>query len=122
MLWLSVVFRRILPTAFIWCWERCAAFQVYTQQVAINNRNHAWDDVAALDDPYVLSALMWSWLEHLEEPAIGESDVKKIVNGFQSEARQELESKEAVTGQFEKALASLDERVRQSLLICYVCC
>jgi len=65
---------------------------------------------------------MWSWLEHLEQPAIGEGDVKKIVNGFQSEARQELESKEAVTGQFEKALASLDERVRQSLLICYVCC
>nr|CAB3265274.1 protein tyrosine phosphatase domain-containing protein 1-like [Phallusia mammillata] len=80
-------------------WEK-----IYTQQVAINNHINAWQELADLNDPYVLSSLMWSWLEHLEEPILADSDVRQILDIFNRENSPD----KAATERFLRALESIE--------------
>lgn len=43
------------------------------------NMGGAWERLCTLEkDPFVLSGLMWTWLEQLKEPVISVRDVQKL--------------------------------------------
>ncbi|XP_055509250.1 protein tyrosine phosphatase domain-containing protein 1 [Leucoraja erinacea] len=44
-------------------------------QVELNENEGAWGRLGAEEDPRILSALMWCWLEHLKEPVLKSEDV-----------------------------------------------
>ncbi|XP_041128867.1 protein tyrosine phosphatase domain-containing protein 1-like isoform X3 [Polyodon spathula] len=45
----------------------------------LNSREGAWDRISTERDPFVLSGLMWSWLEQLKEPVITKQDIQILV-------------------------------------------
>nr|XP_054750216.1 protein tyrosine phosphatase domain-containing protein 1-like [Lytechinus pictus] len=45
----------------------------------LNQSHSAWKILATEEDPFVLAALMWSWLEHLKEPVLQGNDMEKLV-------------------------------------------
>ncbi|XP_003725586.1 protein tyrosine phosphatase domain-containing protein 1 [Strongylocentrotus purpuratus] len=53
--------------------------RVESLQHNLNQSQSAWKIVATEEDPFVLAALMWSWLEHLKEPVLQGKDVEKLV-------------------------------------------
>ncbi|XP_067861352.1 protein tyrosine phosphatase domain-containing protein 1 [Heptranchias perlo] len=57
-------------------------------QVKLNENEGAWARLAAEEDPRILSALMWSWLEHLKEPVLSSEDVATLLS--KPVARQSL--------------------------------
>ncbi|KAL4646374.1 protein tyrosine phosphatase domain-containing protein 1-like [Arapaima gigas] len=52
--------------------------EVLRWQKELNSREGAWERLCAERDPFVLSSLMWSWLEQLKEPIISVTDVHKL--------------------------------------------
>ncbi|XP_034293462.1 protein tyrosine phosphatase domain-containing protein 1 isoform X2 [Pantherophis guttatus] len=44
-------------------------------QKELNTQNGAWDKICAESDPFILSNLMWSWIEQLKEPLLTKNDV-----------------------------------------------
>ncbi|KAK9406220.1 protein tyrosine phosphatase domain-containing protein 1 [Crotalus adamanteus] len=44
-------------------------------QKELNNQNGAWDKICTERDPFILSNLMWSWIEQLKEPLLTKADV-----------------------------------------------
>lgn len=52
--------------------------RVESLQHNLNQSQSAWKIVATEEDPFVLAALMWSWLEHLKEPVLQEQDVESL--------------------------------------------
>ncbi|XP_070591866.1 protein tyrosine phosphatase domain-containing protein 1 isoform X1 [Erythrolamprus reginae] len=44
-------------------------------QKELNTQNGAWDKICAERDPFILSNLMWSWIEQLKEPLLTKNDV-----------------------------------------------
>ncbi|KAK5911797.1 hypothetical protein CesoFtcFv8_001733 [Champsocephalus esox] len=47
-------------------------------QTELNSREGSWERLCMERDPWVLSALMWSWLEQLKDPVISREDVKAL--------------------------------------------
>lgn len=52
--------------------------KVSAWQTELNSREGAWERLCVERDPWVLSALMWSWLEQLKEPVISGEDVQTL--------------------------------------------
>ncbi|XP_060095808.1 protein tyrosine phosphatase domain-containing protein 1 isoform X2 [Heteronotia binoei] len=44
-------------------------------QKELNSQNGAWERICAERDPFILSSLMWSWLEQLKEPVLTVDDI-----------------------------------------------
>ncbi|XP_054833671.1 protein tyrosine phosphatase domain-containing protein 1 [Eublepharis macularius] len=44
-------------------------------QKELNSQNGAWDRICAERDPFILSGLMWSWIEQLKEPVLTNDDI-----------------------------------------------
>ncbi|XP_032996753.1 protein tyrosine phosphatase domain-containing protein 1 isoform X1 [Lacerta agilis] len=44
-------------------------------QKELNSQNGAWDRICGETDPFILSSLMWSWIEQLKEPLLTKNDV-----------------------------------------------
>ncbi|KAG1650964.1 Protein tyrosine phosphatase domain-containing protein 1 [Nymphon striatum] len=50
-----------------------------TYQKDLNTRSTVWTKLSCEKDPYILAAVMWSWLEHLGEPVLATRDLSIIV-------------------------------------------
>nr|XP_060621982.1 protein tyrosine phosphatase domain-containing protein 1 isoform X2 [Anolis sagrei ordinatus] len=59
-------------------------------QKELNSQNGAWDKICAERDPFILSSLMWSWIEQLKEPVLNKHDVEVL-------AKENVDSQEALT-------------------------
>ncbi|XP_038047746.1 protein tyrosine phosphatase domain-containing protein 1-like [Patiria miniata] len=59
--------------------------RVESLQHNLNRSTTAWEIVSTEGDPFVLSMLMWSWLEHLKEPILSKADVKKLESEYDEE-------------------------------------
>ncbi|XP_059842814.1 protein tyrosine phosphatase domain-containing protein 1-like [Hypanus sabinus] len=53
--------------------------KVHLWQVELNENEGAWGRLGAEEDPRILSALMWCWLEHLREPVLRPDDVVALL-------------------------------------------
>ncbi|XP_018668379.2 uncharacterized protein LOC100178870 isoform X2 [Ciona intestinalis] len=84
-------------------WER-----VYTHQIEINNRIDAWATVSNNCDAFVLSALMWSWVEHLAEPVITQRSKMKMLELVEMNPDATFED---IVRNFESALKALEPEV-----------
>lgn len=42
------------------------------------NQGGAWERLCMERDPFILTGLMWAWLEQLKEPVIGLQDVQAL--------------------------------------------
>ncbi|MBN3297749.1 PTPC1 protein, partial [Amia calva] len=80
--------------------------RVLNWQIELNSREGAWERICTERDPFVLSGLMWSWLEQLKEPIITKDDVRTLAK----------KSSDPHT-----ALYSLDKGPQQTL-VCIVDC
>ncbi|XP_006902631.1 PREDICTED: LOW QUALITY PROTEIN: protein tyrosine phosphatase domain-containing protein 1-like [Elephantulus edwardii] len=49
-------------------------------QKELNSRDAAWEKIRGERDPFILSSLMWSWVEQLKEPVITKKDVDMLVD------------------------------------------
>ncbi|XP_062979454.1 protein tyrosine phosphatase domain-containing protein 1 [Elgaria multicarinata webbii] len=58
-------------------------------QKELNSQNGAWDKICAERDPFILSNLMWSWIEQLKEPLLNKNDVDVL-------AKNNIDSQEAL--------------------------
>ncbi|XP_063796819.1 protein tyrosine phosphatase domain-containing protein 1 isoform X1 [Pseudophryne corroboree] len=56
------------------------AQKVSIWQKELNSREAAWDRICTERNPYILSNLMWSWLEQLKEPAITKEDIHLLAS------------------------------------------
>ncbi|XP_071808285.1 protein tyrosine phosphatase domain-containing protein 1-like [Asterias amurensis] len=56
--------------------------RVDSLQQNINRSTSAWEIVSTEEDPFVLSMLLWSWLEHLQKPFLSKADIKKLETDF----------------------------------------
>ncbi|XP_071984595.1 protein tyrosine phosphatase domain-containing protein 1 isoform X2 [Engystomops pustulosus] len=56
------------------------AEKVVTWQKELNSREAAWDRICAERNPFVLSNLMWSWIEQLKEPVITREGVTLLAS------------------------------------------
>ncbi|XP_075039286.1 protein tyrosine phosphatase domain-containing protein 1 isoform X2 [Mixophyes fleayi] len=56
------------------------AEKVSIWQKELNSREAAWDRICAEKNPYILSSLMWSWIEQLKEPAITKEDIHLLAS------------------------------------------
>ncbi|XP_056380267.1 protein tyrosine phosphatase domain-containing protein 1 isoform X2 [Hyla sarda] len=56
------------------------AEKVFTWQKELNSREAAWDRICAERNPFVLSNLMWSWIEQLKEPVITKESVNLLAS------------------------------------------
>jgi len=97
-----------------WLWEK-----VYTRQVEINTSCHGWDNLCLDTDAYAISALMWSWLEHLSQPVLPESSANEILNVMDQYAH--LDQPLVFQKTFEKALLTL-EPCRSKTINCLLKC
>ncbi|XP_028680472.2 protein tyrosine phosphatase domain-containing protein 1 isoform X1 [Erpetoichthys calabaricus] len=80
--------------------------KIESWQRELNSKEGAWDRICSERDPFVLAALMWSWVEQLKEPIITKHDL------------QVLEQKCADP---EQALYSLEKSSQQTLLCILDC-
>ncbi|XP_072181798.1 protein tyrosine phosphatase domain-containing protein 1-like [Diadema setosum] len=53
--------------------------RVESLQRNLNQSESAWKIIATEEDPFVISALMWSWLEQLKEPLLKEEDMETLM-------------------------------------------
>ncbi|XP_066472454.1 protein tyrosine phosphatase domain-containing protein 1 [Tiliqua scincoides] len=61
-------------------------------QKELNSQNGAWDKICAERDPFILSSLMWSWIEQLKEPLLTKEDIDVMINNIDAqEALRSLE-------------------------------
>ncbi|XP_042310391.1 protein tyrosine phosphatase domain-containing protein 1 isoform X1 [Sceloporus undulatus] len=58
-------------------------------QKELNSQNGAWDKICTERDPFILSGLMWSWIEQLKEPLLNKHDVDVL-------AKNNVDSQEAL--------------------------
>ncbi|XP_018593059.2 protein tyrosine phosphatase domain-containing protein 1 [Scleropages formosus] len=54
----------------------------YSQEVSrwqkeLNSKEGAWERLCSEQDPFILSGLLWSWLEQLKEPIISKNNVQR---------------------------------------------
>ncbi|KAG9483640.1 hypothetical protein GDO78_009518, partial [Eleutherodactylus coqui] len=56
------------------------AEKVITWQKELNSRETAWDRICAERNPFVLSNLMWSWIEQLKEPMITKAGIHLLAS------------------------------------------
>ncbi|XP_008850843.1 protein tyrosine phosphatase domain-containing protein 1 isoform X2 [Nannospalax galili] len=49
-------------------------------QKELNSREGAWERICGERDPFILSSLMWSWVDQLKEPVITKEDVDMLVD------------------------------------------
>ncbi|XP_042191406.1 protein tyrosine phosphatase domain-containing protein 1 [Callorhinchus milii] len=54
--------------------------KVHLWQARLSEEQGAWGWLATETDPRVLSALLWSWLEHLKEPVLRSEDVVLLLS------------------------------------------
>ncbi|XP_044307226.1 protein tyrosine phosphatase domain-containing protein 1 [Varanus komodoensis] len=59
--------------------------KVETWQKELNSQNGAWDKICAENDPFILSSLMWSWIEQLKEPLLNKNDVDVLAKNVDSQ-------------------------------------
>ncbi|XP_022101237.1 uncharacterized protein LOC110984913 [Acanthaster planci] len=59
--------------------------RVESLQHNLNRSTSAWEIVSTEEDPFVLSMLMWSWLEHLEKPILSKADIQRLSAEFNEE-------------------------------------
>ncbi|XP_053153303.1 protein tyrosine phosphatase domain-containing protein 1 isoform X2 [Hemicordylus capensis] len=52
--------------------------KVETWQKELNSQNGTWDKICTERDPFILSSLMWSWIEQLKEPLLTKDDIDVI--------------------------------------------
>ncbi|NXX15173.1 PTPC1 protein, partial [Podargus strigoides] len=52
--------------------------KVEAWQKELNARDGAWDKICTERDPFILSSLMWSWIEQLREPVISREDIEML--------------------------------------------
>lgn len=67
---------------------------VYVQ--AELNQGGGWERLCMERDPFILTELMWSWMEQLKEPAISVQDAKTL-NPDNSDARTVLNKLDKVS-------------------------
>ncbi|XP_067854806.1 protein tyrosine phosphatase domain-containing protein 1 isoform X2 [Heptranchias perlo] len=74
-------------------------------QRELNVREGTWERICTEKNPYVLSSLMWSWLEQLKEPVISREDVEALAHKYMdpNKAFYSLEK-----GQYQTLLCILD--------------
>ncbi|XP_018589528.1 protein tyrosine phosphatase domain-containing protein 1 isoform X1 [Scleropages formosus] len=84
--------------------------KVLKWQTELNSREGAWDRMCNERDPFVLSGLLWSWLEQLKEPVLSKVDVLEL-SRHKSECYQDPQH----------ALSCLDKGPRQTLLCILDC-
>ncbi|XP_071492096.1 protein tyrosine phosphatase domain-containing protein 1-like [Diadema antillarum] len=53
--------------------------RVESLQRNLNQSESAWKIITTEEDPFVISALMWSWLEQLKEPLLKEEDMETLM-------------------------------------------
>ena len=97
-----------------WLWEK-----VYTRQVEINTSSHGWDNLYLDTDAYAISALMWSWLEHLSQPVLSESAVNEVLNVLNQ--YKGIDQSHVYIRTFENALFTL-EPCRSKTINCLLKC
>ncbi|XP_075689971.1 protein tyrosine phosphatase domain-containing protein 1 isoform X2 [Rhinoderma darwinii] len=56
------------------------AEKIIMWQKELNSRESSWDRICAERNPFVLSNLMWSWIEQLKEPAITKDGVHLLAS------------------------------------------
>ncbi|XP_076813100.1 uncharacterized protein LOC143459729 isoform X2 [Clavelina lepadiformis] len=99
-----------------WLWER-----VYTLQRHINSRTDAWEVVAADTDADLLSALMWSWIEHLAEPLLSSSNVTQMLEKYRCGLSDSSNILSDIVQSFERSMENLDQefcKTTKCLLSC----
>lgn len=64
-------------------------------QKELNSQNGAWDKISAERDPFILSGLMWSWIEQLKEPILTKDDVAVLASN-RTESQETLKLLEKV--------------------------
>ncbi|XP_019623625.1 PREDICTED: protein tyrosine phosphatase domain-containing protein 1-like [Branchiostoma belcheri] len=67
--------------------------EVEVWQAELNEDDAAWERLKVEKCPRVLSCLMWSWLEELKEPVLGDKDISNLVEMADNphEALEQLE-------------------------------
>ncbi|KAL4655877.1 protein tyrosine phosphatase domain-containing protein 1-like [Arapaima gigas] len=84
--------------------------RVLKWQLELNSREGAWDRICNERDPFVLSGLLWSWLEQLKEPVLSKEDVLEL-NKARTMGTQDPQH----------VLSCLDKGPRQTLLCVLDC-
>eukprot|EP00062_Callorhinchus_milii_P017642 gi/632970330/ref/XP_007901588.1/ PREDICTED: protein tyrosine phosphatase domain-containing protein 1 [Callorhinchus milii] len=82
---LSVERRRsVAAKALAFCtdFDREVKDKVEMWQRELNSREGTWERICSEKNPYVLSSLMWSWLEQLKEPVISKDDVDALARKY----------------------------------------
>ncbi len=41
----------------------------------MNENTNGYDELTSEEDPFVLTALLWSWIDHLKEPILREQEI-----------------------------------------------
>ncbi|XP_036388549.1 protein tyrosine phosphatase domain-containing protein 1 [Megalops cyprinoides] len=65
--------------------------RVCSWQRELNSGEGGWEGVCSERDPFVLSGLMWSWLEQLKEPIFSRGDVRALGDHAPHKALQTLD-------------------------------
>ncbi|KAG7472863.1 hypothetical protein MATL_G00113730 [Megalops atlanticus] len=65
--------------------------RVCSWQRELNSGEGGWEGVCSERDPFVLSGLMWSWLEQLKEPVLSRGDVRALGEHNPHQALQTLD-------------------------------
>ena len=56
--------------------------QVDYYQSILNENKNGYDELYTEEDPYILTALIWSWLDHLKEPILREQEINILLKNF----------------------------------------
>ena len=43
---------------------------MYTRQISVNKSDEIWKELARDTDAFAIASLMWSWLQHLQQPVL----------------------------------------------------
>ncbi|CAF0712023.1 unnamed protein product [Brachionus calyciflorus] len=54
---------------------------IYYQNL-LNDSNDGYLELSKEENPFVLSALIWSWLDHLKEPVLRDQEINILLNNF----------------------------------------
>ncbi|KAL8212469.1 UNVERIFIED_CONTAM: hypothetical protein K2H54_047745 [Gekko kuhli] len=82
-------------------------------QKELNSQNGAWERICAERDPFILTRLMWSWMEQLKEPILTNDDIDLLAkNCIDSQEGLKLLEKPALQNDAE------GERDEVVLLLC----
>jgi len=79
--------------------------KVYTRQISINTNKDCWKDLEKDEDIFALACLMWSWLEHLEDPVLKKEEILKIIEVME-DTTASCETFERILKSFGKSVSS----------------